>query len=321
MSLSIRSAVPANISTVDGSVADDVIRDIMLQIGSNPNTDFSNVDFSNCDYTENGSKRILRLFNIDLIRDNIESVTFSGEAGRWYRPVDASDGMDNLISFICKKVYLKRLTLKNLEDSEIGHFSRLFMNDTITELCVESAGITQMGLHEINQLLSMQVNDRPCYDTLTSLCFDNLVDGDTDTAKVFADMLQYCSAIETLQFSNSNPGVEGSLAISERFSLLIIQAPNVKESLKSVNSQGSDFKKNESFGDLSTALDKLRNLEHVNLLDCNLTNSQNDKIRWMFGPKRKKTCETTYLVSPDKDDNDGSGGEAFPGGFDCSQRF
>jgi hypothetical protein len=52
---------------------------------------------------------------------------------------------------------------------------------------------------------------------------------------------------------------------------------------------------NKPFGWICDALDDLEHLEHVNLRDCELTQSQKDKIEYKLGIKKRDNPPLIYI--------------------------
>ena len=98
---------------------------------------------------------------------------------------------------------------------------------------------------------------------------------------------------QSIMFVNCGPGLDRSTSIAKALAKVTLCNGQVRESLKSVDMQGCVF--NKSFGWICDALDDLEHLEYVNLRDCELTQSQKDKIEYKLGIKKRENPPLVYL--------------------------
>lgn len=306
----MESAIP-----VDSTEARLILMRWMSAVSSMNPEDEILLSFSGRNFTVDGAAELATFTSLGLISSRVTIIEFSGALGEHHHHHDAMAAQELLVESLMRTCYYRAVKLDNLTDRDVKVLRRLLAKETLTLFHLTDCHLdADRSLSKIESSLIHNIPEtayQPC-NSLQHLGFSNLHLGDEgDTgANIFATILSKCTSITSVQYTNCHAGTEGTEAIAEKLSCLILGNVQVRESLRSVELEGCVL--NDSFGLICDPLARVKYLEYVNLRDCELTNSQKEKIAYKLGITKRENPPTLCLeweAESEGDEDDGSSDE------------
>jgi uncharacterized protein YjbI with pentapeptide repeats len=201
--------------------------------------------------------------------------------------------------------------LDNIANRDVEVLHSLLAKETLmhfkmTDSCLSATG----GLSDMESAFIDYVSNtthQPCAH-LKHFGFSNVHTDDGNlTGQSYSLVLLQGTSIQSIEFANCSLCKNGTESIAKALTCLIIGNMQVCESLQSVDLQGSVL--NESFGLVCYSLVRFKHSEYVNLRDCNLTQSQKDKLQCKLGYSKRKNPPTIVLEWEDDESDNADGAD------------
>lgn len=276
---------------IDATAAGVIIMRWMRLLADTDDTQKILLKLSGTNFTPEGASELAAFVRLRVIAERIVAVEMSGAIGAPSDTDDeASSAQQILVTSLKESASYNSVKLSDVDDSRIAVLLPLLEKQSLKRLYVCDAEFSpnseDSGLVEMETLLisSLPKSTHVVCGSLEHVGFSNIqfdfggdAEAGADAATIFGTIVSKFTSIKSLEISNCPFGNEDMDEIASKISVLILNNMQVRHSLKSLDLHGCVL--NDSFGLVCDPLARCKNLEHVNLQDCNLTSSQIQKIR------------------------------------------